>query len=223
MNEEFDWDMETILKRLALWGGIALAIISVYFSYDGADQTINGGNPAYSEVAKYIMIVMALVITLAQFIFNSDFAKLSTTMKIIGALSYVYSLSTNYMGIQHLFGFSGFVGGMIAAFMDIAPEAFIAWSLDDSLRGDMIGNLSKMFMGVGRKSRRNQSTQNRPQQSKQYTFTPEQKHTDTKPRMPAVHMVEQARKGKGRGFYENQKQQNQKPASRFEGLFKDDE
>jgi uncharacterized membrane protein len=222
MNEEFDWDMETILKRLALWGGIALAIISVYFSYDGADQTINGGNPAYSEVAKYIMIVMALVITLAQFIFNSDFAKLSTTMKIIGALSYVYSLSTNYMGIQHLFGFSGFVGGMIAAFIDIAPEAFIAWSLDDSLRGDMIGNLSKMFMGVGRRSNRRNQNQQRPQ-AKQYTFTPEQKHTDTQHRMPAVHMVGQARKGKGRGFYESQKQQNQKPANRFEGMFKEDE
>jgi uncharacterized membrane protein len=223
MNEEFDWDMETILKRLALWGGIALAIISVYFSYDGADQSINGGNPAYTEVAKYIMIVMALVITLAQFIFNSDFAKLSTTMKIIGALSYVYSLSTNYMGIQHLFGFSGFVGGMIAAFMDIAPEAFIAWSLDDSLRGDMIGNLSKMFMGVGRRSgRRNQNqNQNRPQQSKQYTFTPEQKHQDTQPRIPAAHMVGQAKKGKGREFY--QKQGNQKSASRFEDMFKDDE
>jgi uncharacterized membrane protein len=220
MNEEFDWDMETILKRLALWGGIALAIISVYFSYDGADQTINGGNPAYSEVAKYIMIVMALVITLAQFIFNSDFSKLSTTMRIIGALSYVYSLSTNYMGIQHLFGFSGFVGGMIAAFMDIAPEAFIAWSLDDSLRGDMIGNLSKMFMGVGRRSNRRNQNQQRPQ-AKQYTFTPEQKHTDTQPRMPSVHMVGQARKGKGREFY--QKQQNQKPASRFEDMFKEDE
>ena len=166
MNEN-EWDMESILKRFALWGGIALAIISIYFSYDGADQTITGGNPAYTEIAKYIMIVMACMVTLAQFIFNSDFTKLSSTMRVIGVISYVYSLTTNYMGIQHLFGFTGMVGGMIAAFMDIAPEAFIAWSLDDSLRGDILGNLTKFVTGAGggRRSKKSYNAETkRPQE-----------------------------------------------------------
>ena len=144
-----DIDLQTILKRFALWGGIALAIVSIYFSYDGADQSISGGNPEYTDIAKAIMVVMAVVVTLAQFIFNSDFAKLSSTMRLIGVISYVYSLTTNYMGINHLFGFEGLVGGGISAFMDIAPEAFIAWALDDSLQGDMIGNIMKIVTGTG--------------------------------------------------------------------------
>jgi uncharacterized membrane protein len=199
MNDN-DVDMETILKRFALWGGIALAIISIYFSYDGADQTIQGGNPTYSEVAKYIMIVMACVVTLAQFIFNSDFTKLSTTMRVIGLISYVYSLTTNYMGINHLFGFEGFVGGMIAIFMDVAPEAFIAWSLDDSLRGDMLGNIGKFVTGVGsgggRRSKKTYSSEApRPERVERHEPLYE---PVTQPKMPA-YRPQQPQQGKGQG------------------------
>lgn len=196
MNDN-DVDMELILKRFALWGGIALAIISIYFSYDGADQTIQGGNPSYSEIAKYIMIVMACVVTLAQFIFNSDFTKLSSTMRVIGLISYVYSLYTNYMGINHLFGFTGAVGGMIAAFMDIAPEAFIAWSLDDSMRGDMLGNITKFITGAGNGRRGKKAYSSETKRPESPTLQ------DTQPRMPQVH-----HKGKGserRHFLEQSK------------------
>lgn len=176
INEEHEFDMEQVLKRFALWGGLALAAVSIYFSYDGADQTINGGNPTYTDVAKVIMIVMALVVTLAQFIFNSDFSKLSTTMKLIGVTSYVYSLATNYMGINHLFGFHGLVGAGIAGFMDIAPEAFIAWSLDDSMRGDMLGNIGKFVVGSGKRTKsvkRQQIRQYNEDSEQRPRFSPE--------------------------------------------------
>jgi hypothetical protein len=218
-NEDFDWDYGTILKRLALWGGVCIAAISIYFSYDGLDQVSNGGNPTYAEIAQIIGWVMAIVVTLIQFIFNSDFNKLSPTLRIVGLVSYGYSMYTNYISLEHLFGFTGFVGFAISVFMDVTPEAMIAWALEDVTQGDMVGNIGKMFMGVGRRSGRRNQNQNRPQ-TKQYTFTPEQKHTDTQPRMPAAHMVGQAKKGKGREFY--QKQGN-KSANRFEGMFKDDE
>ena len=206
-NEEFD--METILKRFALWGGIALAVISIYFSYDGADTTIQGGNPSYTEVAKYIMIVMACVITLAQFIFNSDFTKLSATMKVIGVASYAYSLTTNYLGINHLFGFTGFVGALIAGFMDIAPEAFIAWSLDDSMRGDMLGNVTKFITGVGGGKQRGKKT---------YSAEAPRPH-DTQPRMPMPVMPHSQPKGGGskrREFLEQGKHKKENP-NRFFG------
>jgi uncharacterized membrane protein len=205
MNNE-EWDLESILKRFALWGGIALALISIYFSYDGADQTITGGNPAYSEIAKIIMWVMAVVVTLAQFIFNSDFTKLSTTMRVIGVASYVYSLTTNYMGIQHLFGFSGFIGGMIAAFMDIAPEAFIAWSLDDAMRGDMLGNLGKFALGGGKRS--NKKVYNAETKRPTHNAEP-----GTQPKMPAAHFQHGNNHGQGktrRQMLENKYQQKGK-------------
>jgi hypothetical protein len=171
--------LQEILKRFAPWFGLGLAIISIYFSYDGLDQTIEGGNPAYTEVAKYIGWVMAIAVTLIQFIFNTDFSKLSPTLRVVGIMSYVYSLYTNYLGMEHLFGFSGIAGIAISVIMDVTPEALIAWALEEETQGDLLGNIGKWFTG------RNGGRRKRPNQSKQYTFTPEQKHQDTQPRIPS--------------------------------------
>ncbi len=218
--DENEVDLESVLKRFALWGGIALAIVSIYFSYDGADTTINGGNPAYTEIARYIMIVMALAITLAQFIFNSDFTKLSTTLRVVGAASYIYSIYTNYLGIQHLFGFHGFVGIGIALFMDVTPEAFIAWSLDDSLRGDMLGNIGKFFTGAGgRRKPKGQRTfpqetrQEKPQRVESNIFEPK-----TEPRRISTQHPNQPRKGQGRSFLEQQRSGKVEKPNRFGGF-----
>lgn len=214
MDNDTEWDFETILKRASLWAGIALALISIYFSYDGLDQTIQGGNPAYTDVAKFIGWTMAIVITLIQFIFNSDFTKLSSTLRVIGLFSYIYSMYTNYLGINHLFGFHGVTGYIISVFMDVTPEALIAWSLDEYTKGDMVGNIGKFFMGVGRK-RKNPQNQNRPnpprgeqRPNREPSF---ESRSDRPVPMPPFHPA--PKKGQGRAFLESQR--NNEHPNRF--------
>lgn len=183
-------EFQEVLKRFSLWGGIILAIISIYFSYDGLDQTINGGNPNYTEIANYIGIVMAVMVTLIQFVFNTDFNHLSLTLKVVGAASYIYSMYTNYLGINHLFGFHGITGVMIAVFMDVTPEALISWSLEDVTNGDLIGNMGKLVLGNGKRSKK--------MEKREPAFRSEQNQPK-----PAFPVQNQPKRGQGRGFQES--------------------
>lgn len=135
------------LRRLALIAGIVLGVISVFFSYDGFDQSITGGNLQYDGLTKVIGITLAVIITLLQFIFNTDYRNLNLTLKVVGAVSYGYSIWTNFLGVTHLFGFDQITAWTVAAFMDITPESLIAWSMKDALHGDFLGNLGKMVWG----------------------------------------------------------------------------
>lgn len=201
-----DVKLEHILKRIAPWFGLFLAIISIYFSYDGLDQTISGGNPQYTEIAQYIGWIMAISVTLIQFIFNSDFYKLSTTLRVVGIVSYVYSLYTNYLGLEHLFGFHGIAGIVISVFMDVTPEALIAWALEEETQGDLLGNIGKWIKGTGRYRSGNQG-----KQKHQYTYTPEQTHHPDTHRIKPVQ--QQPKKGQGRAHWEEQR--NKKDENRF--------
>ena len=201
MNNDTEWDFQEILRRFSLWGGIALALISIYFSYDGLDQTITGGNPSYTEIAKYIGIVMAVMVTLIQFVFNTDFGRLSLTLRVVGAASYFYSMYTNYLGINHLFGFNGITGVMIAVFMDVTPEALISWSLEDVTQGDLLGNLGKMVLGSGKRHSKSKQVfqQNTPRPAPQKhqpnmsdLFSP----SDTPKKGIGRHVLEAQRQGK---------------------------
>lgn len=206
-NQEYEYDisLDYILKRIAPWFGLLLAIISIYFSYDGLDQTVTGGNAQYTEIAKYIGWIMAVSVTLIQFIFNSDFNKLSATLKVVGIVSYAYSLYTNYLGLEHLFGFHGLAGLAISIFMDVTPEAIIAWALEEETQGDMLGNIGKWITGGGR--RRFVKGKQFQQTSKQPLYTPTQ---DTQPKMQAP------QRGKGREHWERE-QKKEKP-NRFAGF-----
>lgn len=202
--------LEDILKRIAPWFGICMAIISMYFSYDGLDQTVTGGNPTYTEIAKYIGIVMAISVTLIQFIFNSDFNRLNSTLKVVGLVSYVYSLYTNYLGLDHLFGFHGAAGIAISIFMDVTPEAIIAWALEEETQGDMLGNIGKWVTGGGRR----RFGRNKQQTSNRYASTSDDVHRDTQPFHP------QGKKGQGRAAleaqYHNKSNQGKKDSKRFD-------
>jgi len=190
-NEDFDWD--EFLHRCAIWGGAAMAIISIYFSYDGLDQTVTGGNPNYTEIAKYIGVAMAIFVTLIQFVFNTDIKQLTTTLVVGGILSYFYSITTNYLGLNHLFGFHGVLGGLIAGFWDALPEALIAWGLRDTANGDAIRNILNFASGAGRnKNRQNRSNQsnNRQPERREPAFREE----STRPVFPVQN------KSKGGGF-----------------------
>lgn len=205
-------NFEEILKDCALWGGIALALISIYFSYDGLDQTIGTStvNPEMGWFTVLIGIVMAVIITLLQFIFNSDFSKLSTTLKVIGFVSYFYSIWTNKLGIGHLFGFSEFAAWCVAFAFDVVPEALIAWAWDDDINGDLIGNMFKGFSSLrrGGRSRRNSGhsnqNQSQPKPAQEYPITYRPANQN------------QPKKGQGRGFWE-QELKKSKEAQQHQG------
>lgn len=216
MNNYNRGQLMFILKRISIIFGILVAIFSIYFSWDGLDQTVTGGNTEYSEIAKYIGAFFAILITLLQFIFNTDFHRLNLTLKILGALSYVYSIYTNFEGIQHIFGFPTLISWMGAGFMDILPESLIAWGLDEHLQGDFLGNAGKMVTGFFNPNGSGGSKQ------KQYSAaTPR----DTQPRITVPvqhkpHQHQQGKKGQGRSFLEEQRirQQQQQSKPKFAGF-----
>ena len=146
-GEGYDVDFEALLKRFSVIAGILVAIISIYFSYDGFDNSVTGGNENYTTLAKVIGVTLAVTVTLVQFVFSSSFNKLNMTLKFFGILSYVYSMWSNYNGINHILQMEQFPAYALTLAMDGLPEPLIAWALGASLRGDFIGNLTKMLFG----------------------------------------------------------------------------
>ena len=144
-----DFNMETILKRVTLALGGLLLVISILFSYDGFDQNVTGGNDGYSSLAKFIGFTLAITVSVIQFVFNTDFRNLNMTLKGVGFISYAYSIWTNYLGIKHILQADEMTSWVIAVFMDVTPESLIAWSVGESLRGDFLGNLTKIFFSSG--------------------------------------------------------------------------
>lgn len=159
-----DSDYEMMLKRLARIGGFLVLGISAYFSYDGFDQNVGGGNASYTTLAKIIGVVMCAVMSLFQFVLSSRYDQLNMTLKMVGFASYIYSVWTTYMGAVNIMGMSNEMALAVALFFDIAPEPAIAWSFGDSLKGDLFGNLTKMVLGTGKKSK----SQPQPQQQSKH-------------------------------------------------------
>jgi hypothetical protein len=170
MNSESN--MEHTLRNAAKLLGLFLLAISIYLSYDGFDQGVTGGNTTYSNLAKVIGLVIAVSVGCIQFIFSSRYDQLNTTLKGVGLVSYAYSIWTNYLGAKHLLGMNDMTALATAFFMDIVPEPMIAWSLGDSMKGDVLGNLGKWFTGY-------QPPRNQPQNNHQNHPRPNQ---DTQPR-----------------------------------------
>lgn len=160
MNSESD--MERILKRIALITGLLVLAISVFFSYDGFDQSVSGSNDGYTALATVIGIVLAVVFTVIEFIFGTNFAELNWTLRGIGLFAYTYSIYTNYLGIQHILGADQFMAWSLAMIIDVYPEPAISWALGQSLIGDMVGNIGKMIFGAGKSRQPVRNFSNRP-------------------------------------------------------------
>src|SRR5512147_1678409 len=58
-TETMEVDWEVVLRRVSLFFGVFVAVISIYFSYDGFDNSVTGGNASYSTWAKIIGVVLA--------------------------------------------------------------------------------------------------------------------------------------------------------------------
>lgn len=140
-------DVLHALKGITRILGFGLLFISVFFSYDGFDQSINGGNDGYSFLAIAIGFTLAVTCTVLEFIFNTDFSQLNWTLRLAGLIAYAYSIWTNFLGIQHILGSDKITSWVVALFMDAVPEPMIAWSFGEGLTGDMVGNFIKTLFG----------------------------------------------------------------------------
>jgi hypothetical protein len=139
------------LKRIAFYTGLAVLAISIYFSYDGFDQNVSGENPSYSMLAKVIGITLAIVVSVVQFIFGTNYKDLNWTLRVAGVAAYVYSIYTNYLGVKHILGSDDLMAWASALFMDVYPEPAIAWAMGEALTGDLLGNVGKMMFGDNRR------------------------------------------------------------------------
>jgi hypothetical protein len=136
-----------LTKRLAIFIGIAILVISMYLSFDGFDGEVSGQNASYQFIGVVIGIVFAISVTIIQFIFTSEYSKLNPTLFVIGILSYVYSIWTNHLGAENILEMTSAMSWITAAFADIVAEPMIAWGLGESLVGDLLGNMWKGFSG----------------------------------------------------------------------------
>src|SRR5688572_19400104 len=136
MNNESDY--EQTLKIITRYVGFGLLIISGFFSWDGFDQSVTGGNSAYTTIlTNVIAIAMVVSISIIQFVLSTRYDKLNLTLKIIGFASYAYSIYTNYLGATHILGMSREIALAMAFALDVAPEPLISWSFGDSVKGDV--------------------------------------------------------------------------------------
>ena len=161
-------------KIFAITTGVAIAIISAYNSKNGF---VAGDGDTLLTVMGWTFSAACMA---AQFMFTSEFKKLNWTVIALGAFAYLYSIPTNYIGLQGWNGVAtenNFVNAIAAAFMDIYPEAAIAWALGESKLGDMIGNL------VRTAQRKDDLTDTQPKHytPRPLTSQPANPHTDSRP------------------------------------------
>lgn len=199
MDNESEY--EIVMKRVLRGLGFVLLIISIYFSYDGFDQEVGGGNSRYTLLGKVIAILLAVTFSGVQFILNSKPDKLNATLVTMGVLAYCYSMYTNYLGSIHILGMTQAMAAVLAFAMDVIPEPLIAWSFGDSLKGDLIGNMGKVAgkvtrtaLGLGERKTQPKSPtfqpmkmpQNQPQNRPQGGFKPKFDPNQTRPRSDGV-------------------------------------
>jgi hypothetical protein len=132
------------VASLGLWG------VSIYFSYKGFEFD--------STTVLWFGIVMALVVTVVELVFNTKISKLNPTLLVVGIVSYIYGIYTNITGfyiLQHgtLTGFFTDMNWLIPIFSgviaEVLPEALFAWSIGAFNEGDLIGNIGEMFTNSG--------------------------------------------------------------------------
>ena len=140
--------MNNLLRKVALFIGLFLLAVSVFWSQDGFNFDL-AGDSGGTDVALIIGWGLAVSVSVIQFVFSTNYKELNASLITFGVLAYVYSIYTNYQGIIHFQGESANkIGALLLGFvMDGVPEPLIAWGLRESLAGDFIGNLIKAALG----------------------------------------------------------------------------
>lgn len=136
--------MNRILRIVALLTGVAILIVSIYWSQDGFNFG-PAGDSGYTQTGKLIAYTLAIAVTVIQFVFNTNLDRLNSTLIVFGGLAYAYSVWTNKIGIVHFQGANtNEVAAWILGFcVDGVPEPLIAWAFGESLSGDLVGNAMK--------------------------------------------------------------------------------
>lgn len=201
MNRISDTRMNRALRLFALVVGFFVLGFSIYWSQDGFNFDI-AGDSGYQTMALIGGYVLAITVSVVEFIFSTNFRYLNPTLLTFGILSYAYSIWTNKLGISH---FQGSSPNDIAAWflgfcVDGLPEPLIAWALGESLSGDFVGNLGNTVKrlvdsildggGSSKPAQSNQPTERRSESREpSFQFPP----------------MNQPKKGRGREFQENQR------------------
>lgn len=145
MNNDNGRSADKYLKMkifLAKIMGIAVLIVSMEFSQ-------NGFGFKNQDIA-YVGWVLAIAVTVAQFVFNSKVRNLNWTITALGIMAYIYSIWTNIVGFYEyqgktvsmdtLLNVNAILPIFASAFMDIFPETILSWAFNSSTDGDLIGN-----------------------------------------------------------------------------------
>lgn len=155
--------------------GIAVLVVSMQFSQNGF-----GFKEEKIALAGWIL---AIAVTVAQFVFNSRVRNLNWTITFLGIVAYVYSIWTNLIGfynyqgktltLETLIDFSALLPVFASAFMDIFPEAILSWAFNSAGEGDLIGNVVAVandpnsIFSKNQNNSNNNTQQNRSQQQNQ--------------------------------------------------------
>jgi hypothetical protein len=134
-----DGTFTKVKKILTFVFGILVLWASIVFSKNGFEFKTN-------ETYAWVGWVLAFAATCAEFMMNSSFRKFNWTIFALGIAAYIYSIWTNVLGFQSLRGTSNpmdFLNISGAIFMDVFPEVAIAWALEESKVGDVLGNIVK--------------------------------------------------------------------------------
>lgn len=151
-NPQDAW--QTLLRYSVFAGVLFLWALSVQWSASGL-QAKNPENPT----TQFIGYGLALFFTLAQLVFNRG--SINPTIFIVGLFAYIYGISTNVIGILEVFNFDistlafktnpiGFIIdlvllGSLAFGIEVAPEAYLMWTLNPKLQrpGDFVSTTMK--------------------------------------------------------------------------------
>lgn len=177
-----------IIKKLCLVFGVSLILVSVYLSYDGFDGSVSkDGAGAASIVSLVIGLILAITVTIVQFVFTNEYKQLNPTLFVAGLLTYAYSIWTNKMGAENILGMSGAMAWITAAMSDILAEPLVSYGLGESLVGDLLGNIWKAFSDDENEEKKPKF--NHPQKSQ---YVPKHKPAHLR-QEPTYHQVQQAK------------------------------
>jgi hypothetical protein len=215
--------MNRVLRLLSLVGGVVVLLFSIYWSQDGFNFDV-AGDAGYSTLAVLGGYSLAIVVTIIQFVFSTNFRELNPSLLLFGFLAYGYSIWTNASGITHWQGTNpnSFGAWFLGFCVDGVPEPLIAWALGESLSGDFVGNVWNTMKGLVGTVLDGDGTHEQPQtQKREPSFESSQREF---PRhVPSQH-ANQPKKGQGRGYWEGKKmsemkqQDTQPKISRFNGF-----
>lgn len=213
--------MNRVLRLLSLVGGVVVLLFSIYWSQDGFNFDV-AGDAGYSKLAVLGGYSLAIVVTIVQFVFSTNFRELNPSLLLFGLLAYGYSIWTNASGITHWQGThpNAFGAWFLGFCVDGVPEPLIAWALGESLSGDFVGNTWNTIKGLvgtildgdGRPSTPAPKDNHQNREPAFHPVSPQ-----TQPRQSLI--AEKPKKGQGRAFLEAQARQNRKETpNRFSGF-----